>query len=268
MRKAIALSLAILLGLSYLPGCARQGISIDSKTSTPSTKGQEVNIDISDVIKSIYEDLYIGEACKSGFVYIEPFSVERTSDYVEVSYNDYPDCIEFYALDQSNARLKSAFDSLSNIYIPTVEEDSKYYWQGFSEPNQYVLRYKTSSKVDDTFIGVTFFNNQVSQIDFSCTGKKRTYSEPEHNEAVKQVEKGKEDRENIQGALREITIKDTIVGAEQICLVEISDTSLKILLSKYLYVGVESTADVYVIDFIEEGGKVLQTYQKYNWVSY
>ncbi len=139
--------------------------------------------------------------------------------------------------------------------------------RGF-EPNQYVLRYKLSNEVEGSLVGIAFFNHQVSQIDFNGYGEKRTYSKTEYDESLKQVEKGKEDKENIQGALREITIEDTIVGAEQICLIQISGVSLSILISKYLHVGVESTADVYVIDFIDDSGDVIQTYQKYNWVSY
>ncbi len=130
MRKTIALGLALLIGL-LLPGCARQGKPIESETSAPVATSDTDSIDNSQFTKLIYEDLYIGEACKSGFVYIEPFSVERTSDYGEVKYSNYPNSIDFYALNNSNVTYNCSFDLLSNVYIPSIEEDSKYYWQGF-----------------------------------------------------------------------------------------------------------------------------------------
>lgn len=267
MRKAISLVITLIIGFHLLTGCTQQQKPTSSETTSP-TIAQKTSADKSEVISSIYKDLFIGEACKSGFIYIEPFSINRLSDSSEIKYSDYPDFIDFYALDKSNSVYKCTFDSLSDVYIPSIEEDSKYYWQGFSEPPQYVLRYKTDTQTGDSIVGISFFNHNVSQIDFSCNGTKRTYSEAEYDEALQTVKKAKEDRSIIQGALREATIEDTIVGAKQICLINITGTNIKILVSKYFYLGVESTSDVYVIDFIDDNEEVIKTYQKYNSVTY
>ncbi len=244
-----------------------------SKISTPISTRKDTIIVDSDtenksVIESLYKDFYIGEVCISGFVYIEPFRIERTSTNEDIKFDKYPDSIDFYTIENKNNIYKLIFDLESSIYIPTVEEDSKYYWQGFSEPNQYVLRYKSSAEIDKTSVGITLFNHKIDSINFSCKDKNRIYSEYEYISALDEVKKGKEDRNELEGCLREITIDDTIVGAKQICLISIKNTPTKILLSKYMHMGFENTADVYVVDFINNSGNVIQTYRKYNWIAY
>lgn len=51
-------------------------------------------------------------------------------------------------------------------------------------------------------------------------------------------------------------------------LIKLEDTSYEILLSKYFYLGFESTADVYVIDFLDEAGNFIKTMEKTNSVAY
>lgn len=267
MKKAIAIVMTLTIGLPLLTGCTQQQIPTSIETSSPTTT-QKSNVDKSEVIASIYKDLYIGEALKSGFVYIEPFTIDRSSLNSEITFSNYPDSIEFYALDSSNSVYKCNFDSISDVYIPSIEEGSKYYGQGFSQPPQYALRYKTDAKIDSSIVGISLLNHKVSQIDFSCNGKKRTYSEAEYAEALQTIEKKKQDNLIFQSAFREATIEDTIVGAEQICLINIADTDIKVLLSKYFSLGFESTSDVYVIDFIDDNGEVIKTYRKTNSVTY
>ena len=282
MRKTITLGLAILLATAYLTGCEanREDIKEDSLVQqrsevtpetvvTPQTAVKPVSdVEEKSAVKSLYGDLYIGEACKSGFVYIEPFSIERTSNQGEIIYESYPDSIDFYSLENENYIYNSKFDSKSSVYIPTVEEDSKYFWKGFDSPKQYVLRYKASDKIKETSVGIALFNHQILKIDFGSKGEKRVYSESEYRNALEEVKKDNENKESFGGALREITIEDTIVGAKQICLLSIKGLNYKVLLSKYFSVGFESTVDVYVIDLINNEGKVIDTYKKYNNVAY
>ncbi len=245
----------------------KEKIVTSAVSETP--QGSEVlKSDDKTIADEIYNDFYIGEAFKSGFIYIEPFKIQRTSYYDGIKINDYPNIIEFYTIEKENV-YNPVFYSESNIYIPSVEEESKYYWQGsFVEPEQSTLRYISSTQIKETLVGVTFFNHEVSDIDFSNSGKNRNYSKTEYSKALEEVKKGIEDKKNLEGTLREITIDDTIVGAKQICIISIKGTNLKMILSKYLFIGFESTADVYVIDLINPEGKTIKTFEKYNCAAY
>ncbi|MHB8063570.1 MAG: hypothetical protein ACYDG2_13215 [Ruminiclostridium sp.] len=247
--------------------------SESSKISKPTTTQKDTIIVDSDtdkksLVESLYKNFYIGEAYKSGFVYIEPFRIERTSQNKEMQFDNYPKSVEFYTIENKNNIYTAVFNSESSVYIPSIEEDSSYHWQGFSEPQQFVLRYKTSAKIDKTSIGIIFFNHKINNVNFGCNGKNRIYSKNEYIDALDEVKKGKENRSELEGSLREINIDDTIVGAKQLCLISIKGTNIKMLLSKYMHMGFENTADVYVVDFINDSGNVIQTYRKYNWVAY
>ncbi len=258
------------------PESENNSVTEPSKTSVSSipsperktTKNVDSKIDEKSIVSALYNDFYIGESFKSGFIYIEPFKVERTSYYKEFKFDNHPNSTYFYTINGSNNAYNSVFDSESSVYIPSVEEDSQYYWQGDSEPNQFTLRYKSSNGINDTSVGVAFFNHKILKIDFTNKDKKRVYSKDEYNNALDEVKKGKEDKEDMGGALSEITLDNTIVGAQEICLINLEGINLKMLLSKYLYIGFENTADVYVIDFINTDGKVVDTFQKYNWSAY
>lgn len=234
-------------------------ISISNTSSSQSDESSEA--------KELYEDLYIGEAYISGFAYIEPFQVDRTSYYDGCNFRNYPEKITINTLI-NDTFITADFDSESNVYVPSVEEDSKYYWQGFSEQEQTTLRYKFDAKIDEPIIGIAFFNHEVSGMDFSQNGKERNYSEIEYSKAIEEVEKCNQDRKDLGGTLREMTIEDTIVGAKQICSIRIKGTDMKILLSKYFSIGFESTADVYVADFINSKGEITSTFEKYNCSAY
>lgn len=231
------------------------------------SNNENLDTEIESDVGLLYEDLYIGELNKSGFVYIEPFSVSRGCCTEEVNYKNYPSSIEFYIIEDEGNIYTAEFDSESFSYIPSVEEGSHFYWQGFAESEQFTLRYKSSVVTDKAIVGITFFNYEIENIDFSIRGNERVYSESEYNVAFARVEEVNEINGTDKGFLREITLDDTIVGSKQICLISIKDNDIKILLSKYMTIGVESIANVYVIDFIKDG-KVIQTFEKYNGVAY
>jgi hypothetical protein len=281
LKKRFSNSLRILsiaLCLLFL-GCStsKSGKTIDSssldtlstKTSTVEVSKLEEKSDEKSEADAIYNDFYIGEIYESGFAYIEQFEKDRTPFYGAFTYENYPDSIIFYTIDGSGYIYNSIYDSESNDYIPLIEEDAQYYTQGeFGESEQYTLRYKSSDDIKLPSIGIALFNYDVNNIDFSNMGKKRLYSESEYDRALVDVEQSLEDREKIEGTFRERTIDDSIIGAEQICTINFEDTKLKIVLSKYFFLGVESTADVYVIDFIDEEGNIIETVEKYNGVAY
>lgn len=228
----------------------------------------DLDIELESNVTSLFKNLFIGEMNKSGFVYIEPFRVNRGAGGTgELKYKNYPSSIQFYSIDDECSIFTAIFDSESNIYIPSIEEGSLFYNQGFDESNQSVLCYKTSVIPDDELVGITVFNYEIENIDFSIRGNERVYIESEYNDSLINVNETNKINGSDEGILREITLDDTIIGAKQVCLISIKDVDIKILLSKYMTVGYESTADVYVIDFIKDG-KVIQTIEKYNGVSY
>jgi len=228
---------------------------------------EDLDTEIKPDVDLLYKSLYIGELNKSGFVYIEPFSVSRGCCTEEIDYENYPSSIEFYIIENDGNIYTAEFDSKSISYIPNVEEGSHFYWQGFAESEQFTLRYKSSVVTDKAIVGITLFNYGIENIDFSIRGNERVYSEGEYNNSLARVEEVNEINGTDEGFLREITLEDTIVGSKQICLISIKDNDIKILLSKYMAIGVESIANVYVIDFIKDG-KVIQTFEKYNGVAY
>ena len=92
-----------------------------SETSEITEQNQESKILMAD---ELFNDFYIGESLKSGYVYIEPFKIQRTSYYEGVKIKDYPNQLKFYTIEKNNVYYLT-FDSVSKVYIPSVEEDSK-----------------------------------------------------------------------------------------------------------------------------------------------
>ena len=240
-------------------------VDIKSVTSEKTEQNQESTILMAD---ELFNDFYIGESLKSGYVYIEPFKIQRTSYYEGVKIKDYPNQLKFYTIEKNNVYYLT-FDSVSKVYIPSVEEDSKYYWQGgLVEPEQSTLRYTYTTPRNDALVGITLFKHEVLDINYTDRGKPRIYSKSEYSKALEEVKQCNTDRDSMDGTLREKTIEDTIVGAKQICTIGIKNSNLKIKISKYLSIGIESTADVYVMDVINETGQIIKTYEKYNYSAY
>lgn len=214
-------------------------------------------------IESIYKKLYIGEMYETGYIYIEPFSVERNIINKKINFDYYPKDILFYPFSGGNDSLLASFDSFFSTYVPGIEENSSYFLQAFSEPDQYGLRYKLSNKQNVSQIGVSLFDHEITKIVMSDENKKRSYSQNEYDKALSLIEKDKK-IDKSDRTLDYISLDNTIVGAQQICRISIKDTQYELLISKYLTHGFEYVAEVYVADFIQDG-KVIKTYEKYNW---
>lgn len=249
-----------------------EGYELNSQ-GTPDTVPAilEIGNDIIDEesIDLLYHDLFIGEIFQTGYVYIEPFSLNRTGVNEEHGYDACSEQISFYTIDGSSSVFESKFVSESNIYIPSIEEGSHYFWQGaYEEIEQYTLRYKSDDVMNKSFIGLTFMANEISSIDYSVMDEAREYTQEEYDTADDEVQTSINIWNEYKGSLRQRTIEDSIIGAKKICVIELKDINYKILLSKYFYIGIESTADVYVIDILDDDGNVIKTFEKNNVVAY
>lgn len=214
-------------------------------------------------IEAIYKNLHIGEVVETGYIYIEPFRIERNTYNEKINFSNYPKLIKFYPFSSRENCLSAKFDSLFSTYVPIIEEKSRYFLQSFSEPDQYGLRYKLQNKQSVTQIGVSLFGYEIKQKTIIEKDKKRPYSQSEYKKALSLIEEDKK-IDKSDRTLEYISLENTIVGANQICLISIKDTQFDILISKFITHGFEYVADVYVADFIKDG-KVIKTYEKYNW---
>ena len=212
----------------------------------------------------LYEDLYIGEVFKSGFLYIEPFGIDRDTVGKTSDFSGYPKRIKFYSCKKDN-RVRffdASFDSVFKTYVPDREEGSNYFLQPFSQPEQCGLRYKTDFLPPKTELGIALFNLDISEIEYR-SGVKRSYSDVEYARAQNQVKKDHEIEESDR-TLRFMNIEDTIVGAKQILIIHFNDAELTMRLSQYFTLNFENTATVYVVDILKNGN-VIKTYEKHNW---
>ncbi len=220
-------------------------------------------------IDFIYKNLYIGEIFKSGSAYLEPFNVDREAYSVEqpIEIKNYPKVIKVYpVVKNANIFYNAVFNAKFYGYVPDAEENSFYFYQGFSKSYQpglqySGLQYKLNTFPNDVALVIALFNQEIKSVDFSVKDSKRPYSQIEYDDAVDRVKK---DSTRSEGTLANIDLDDTIVGAKLLALYGLEGTDIKLLLSQYRTHGFEYAADVYVIDFIKDG-KVIQTYQKYNW---
>jgi hypothetical protein len=237
-----------------------QASSIPSK---PIKDPQEKMIDV------LFKDLYIGEAYQSGFLYLEPFKADRGVGYEKITFEDYSDEINFYTINGRDNVYNANFDGESDAYIPSAEDGGLYYWQGArGEDAQYTLRYKTDSEVKEPYVGGAFMSHEIDGVDFSDMGKLRPYTEEEYTKAYLELKEDNIEKEASGSAFRDRTIDESIIGAVQLCLIRVKNTDVKIRLSKYFYYDTDNTADVYVVDFINDYGIVVKTYEKHNWATY
>lgn len=255
--KSVILVWLVLVGTIIFVGC-------DKKTNNQGLNEQSME-ELNTIVHSIYKNLYIGEIFTSGYAYIEPFSRDRSINNEAIELNNYPQTITIYPIEESqtNINYQGIFDKKFNNYVPKDEESSKYFVQAFSKPKQFGLCYKLNSVPTETKIGVAFLKEYlVTNNDSSVNGNKRTYTETEYKEALNEVNKDNETNED--RTLSNIDLDNTIIGAKQMCKLRIEEFEIDLLISKYNTHGVEYAADVYVIDFIKDG-KIIKTYQKYNW---
>lgn len=216
-------------------------------------------------IENLYKNLYIGEIFNTGFIYIEPFSVDRKAASQTTEFSSYPNKVSFVPCYKDNRKkfYDATFDSVFKIYVPNTEKDSNYFLQPYSETVQCGLRYKTSFLSENTKLGIASFYNNISNIDYEVEGKKRSFSDLEYQRAKNEVIEDQKIKES-ERTLSFISLEDTIVGAKQILIIHFNDNPYKIRLSKYSTHGFEYVAIVYVLDILKDG-KVVKTYEKYNW---
>jgi len=248
------LILLIIIVISISGGCG-----LEEKNIIANDSADEITNDVYD---EFYKNLYIGEAFKSGFVYIEPFSIERGTYNKEIEFNDYFNVTKFYPLEKSDF-FDVTLDTQFKTYVPNDEDESRYFLQPFSQPDQYGLRYKTNEVIDKPLFGIVAFNHELTNRDLSVNGEKRPYSEGELNDALNEVKMDSEIKESDR-TLSYIDLDATIIGAQQICTFYIKDMKLEMMLSTYNTHGTEYAGTVYVVDIIKDG-QVVKTYKKYNW---
>lgn len=287
MKKAIAMIFAVLIIMLTATGCeARQNnnpggepavsdapaVNIGENAKEEQSAANDAHQDQAagnteqdaDVIaEALYKNLYIGETLESGYIYIEPFNADRKTVNEAVAPANYPDAIKFYSVENGDSSFSASFDSSFDYYVPQQEESSIYFTQSFSQPKQYGLKYKLDKAPDKAAIGLAVFEHEISGVDCSIAGNKRSCSQEEYDNAVKAVAQDKAVPEGSR-TLSNIEMDNTIVGAQLMCSVKIKDSNVDMILSKYFTHDTEYAAQVYVIDFVKDG-KVVKTYEKHNW---
>jgi len=223
---------------------------------------EPVKIDVSN-IEELHQNIYIGEIFPSGSLYVEKITSEQLICGKPVEDKNRQSNIEFFVLNTApkTVSAKAKFFTSYCGYLPKSEESSVYFSQPFSEPRLALLHYQSSAKPEKTSFLISIFHNQVQDIDQSLKGQKRPYSKEEYKKVQKELnnETGEEDR-----ILEKPTLENTIVGAKVICLIQLKNSNLQIRLSKYIRVGMEYVAQVYVTDYLINN-KIVKTYEKENW---
>lgn len=229
----------------------------NSKISAPTTNVTAKNLSTAE---SLYQNLFIGESLISGFAYLEPFKADEWGNSDEAQFENHPDSINFFSIDNAGVVYQAKFNAMLNIYVPTIEETDKFFYHGSNEDAQRTLQYKINDPVKEYTMGIALFNYEIAKIDFSCKGYKRKYSDSEYKASALHVQQQLDDISAAGGGvLRDITIEDTIVGAKQICTINVKKSTVTMRLSEYMSIGFESFAHVYVVDFVDNNGNVIKT---------
>lgn len=248
MMKRITVGLMIIMGIGLF-----------------SLTGYGAKMNKMEIARSLYENFYIGEAFASGFIYIEPFKIDREiGREEEPRFSRYPKKILFYPCykDSGIKFYDASFHSIFKTYVPNIEKDSRYFSQPCSVPKQFGLRYKTKLS-KRTQLGISINHFIISKIDYKVKGKKRPYSPKEFKRAQNEIAADREIEESDR-TTDYMALENTIIGAKQILKIYLDGTPLTIRLSNYFTHGFEYGADVYVLDILE-GEKVIRTYEKHNW---
>lgn len=282
VKKGIAIIFAALIIMLTAAGCeVRQnnnpadepsvsdapavniGKDAEGEPAASNDTQQDQTQDADAIAESLYKNLYIGEMLESGYIYIEPFNADRKTVNEAIVPADYPAAIKFYSVENGDSSFNASFDSSFDYYVPQQEENSIYFTQPFSQPKQYGLKYKLDEASDKAAIGLAVFDHEISGVDCSIAGNKRSCSQEEYDNAMKAVDEDKKVPEGSR-TLSNIGMDNTIVGAQLMCSVKIKDSNIDMILSKYFTHDTEYAAQVYVIDFVKDG-KVIKTYEKHNW---
>lgn len=256
MKKSIGLLIALCCILICV-GCGTvPQVPVEEDLQAPPSESNAAAMEI-------YNSLYMGEAFPSGYVYLEPFCLDRETFNEESYISSHPDTIVFLGLEAENTAYTASYDDKFGLYVPEKEPDSTYFSQAFSAPVQYGLRYKLKELPGDTLQGVALFGWDITKIDCSVKGEPRPYSDKEYQEAQALVAKDQgvsaQDR-----TLDYITLDNTLTGAKKLCRIYLQDKETELLISEYNTHDAEYAAHVYVLDIIKDG-KQIRSFEKYNW---
>ncbi len=216
--------------------------------------------------ESLYRNLYIGEVLSSGYIYIEPFAVDRKSGNKPITFSGYPKQIKFYPCegDQQVKGYEASFDSVFKTYVPSIEEESRYFMEELSQPEEFGLRYKSNSAPKETEMGIAFFGAELFKIDYQVNGKKRPYSNLEYQRIKSELLKDPDAVKVKVGTTQKVNMDDTMIAAEQILVGYFSDQRFSMRLSLYFTHTSKYAAKVYVLDILKDN-QVIKTYEKHNW---
>ncbi len=216
--------------------------------------------------ESLYKNFYIGEVLSSGYIYIEPFAVDRKPGNKPIVFSGYPKQIKFYPFegDPQAKFYEASFDSVFKTNVPSIEEESRYFLEELSQLQQFGLRYKTKSPPQETKMGITFFGTELSKIDYQVNGEKRPYSNLEYQRIRSELLKDPDAVKVKVGTTQKVNMDDTMVAAEQILVGYFSDRRFSMRLSLYFTHTSKYAAKVYVLDILKDN-QVIKTYEKHNW---
>lgn len=214
-------------------------------------------------ISKMYRHLLIGEFFPNGLAYLEPIYFEQFSEEKEIP--AFKKEIVAYPLTdlKPSKSFKAGFlKKETALYIPSREQGSRYFLRIFSEPKQPCLVYRSTF---GTVKPVTILSGNIypiRSITYFSNQKKREHTPEEYQKAVESVKSINDSEDTV--FYEDTSLKNTIINAVKLCLVEFENSKVKMLVSSYYTQGMEYFADVYVFDFLVNG-KAIKTYEKHNW---
>lgn len=219
------------------------------------------------VIKGIHDNILIGELSPSGNVYLERFSLNGGYDNQQhFDGFNYSKELTIYPIKRSKwTSARASFGKLIKAtYIGNIEKSSKYFLFPFSEPLQDALLYKVKKKIMDKPITIVSINNyEIDNLIHYDGSMIREHSDLEYKASMKRIREDHELKDKYDTTLSKITEAETILNAKKAVSFRIKKTNYDVLLSTYMTHGSEYASTVYVIDFIQNGKRVL-TMEKYN----
>ena len=195
MRKLVVFMLVV-----FLVGC----VQTENTAVNESVDEKEVKAKQSINQEDLIDGLFIGEAFSDGNVYIEKYSVDRNTYNEKTEIENSKMKIRFSSLDDDRS-FECEFMSEFESYVPDQQIESKYFYQGFSTPNQYGLKY-SHNELETGFIGIAHMDYVFENFNDEIRGDKRPSSEIEIEEAQKLLDEDKNinDEDRILDALDEV----------------------------------------------------------------
>ena len=226
------------------------------------------NAAVPDEVITLYKNIFIGEVFTSGEMYLEYFSLEREEAHCEnMAELPFNKTLTVYPLQQSaRDSFQAEFvDCIQNTYLPTLEGASRYFFQPYSAMPHHALHYRSEQTVEEPVTLVVAFNTAVvQQITYFSEDEKRAYSQDEYARIINDIERDRMFKKENPGPLAELTEDLTLLNARKYALIQLEDYKYDIQVSYYKTLGWEYVADVYVIDFLQNGNIVF-TKEKRIW---